>query len=327
MAIEKVMVPPASLAKVSPYHFSGTRGERDKAADCLADAAWYEAGNDPKGQRAVIQVVLNRMKHPAFPKTACGVVFEGAQRQTGCQFTFTCDGSLFSRHPGPRAWKQARKRAEAALDGAVDRDVSLATHYHADYVSPWWSGHLQQVSRVGPHIFYRWPGLFGVLARNPVGSAVVGVDPRTMQARDSSGEDAAASDVKAGAGQLAAATETPSIVLPFGNQTASPKDDVIFMVFESTKPSGRWAMEALRRCGSGAECRVVGYGDAAAVARNAALSAGQREKPLFMLIRDGSSGMVVALWDCTRIQRPERKQCLPQEPQAVLALMGGRDVS
>ncbi len=60
-----------------------------RATDCLAAAMIYEAGDDPTGERAVGQVVLNRLRHPRLPKTVCGVVFQGQARATGCQFTFS----------------------------------------------------------------------------------------------------------------------------------------------------------------------------------------------------------------------------------------------
>jgi hypothetical protein len=106
-------------------------------------------------------VVLNRMRHPAFPKTVCGVVFQGADRKTGCQFTFTCDGAL-ARKPDEAAWARARKVAEAALSGFVMKKVGNATHYHADYVAPYWSPTLVKVAVVGQHIFYRWTGGAGL---------------------------------------------------------------------------------------------------------------------------------------------------------------------
>jgi hypothetical protein len=132
--------------------------DRIRAINCLTAAIYYEAGHESTGgQRAVAQVVLNRLRHPAFPKTVCGVVFEGSTRATGCQFTFTCDGSLV-RAPTETGWRRARQVAEAALDGGVDAQVGYATHYHADYVAPYWSPSLQKVATVGTHIFYRRAG-------------------------------------------------------------------------------------------------------------------------------------------------------------------------
>ncbi|HEX3700103.1 MAG TPA: cell wall hydrolase [Phenylobacterium sp.] len=132
-----------------------------RAVDCMTAAIYYEAGfESTEGQRAVAQVVLNRMRHPAFPKTVCGVVFQGAERPTGCQFTFTCDGAL-ARKPDEDAWARARKVAEAALNGYVMKQVGEATHYHANYVAPYWSPNLVKVAVVGQHIFYRWTGGWG----------------------------------------------------------------------------------------------------------------------------------------------------------------------
>jgi len=133
-----------------------------RAVDCMTAAIYYEAGFESgDGQRAVAQVVLNRLRHPAFPKTVCGVVFQGSERKTGCQFTFTCDGAL-ARQPDEVAWARARKIAEAALSGYVMKKVGNATHYHADYVAPYWSPTLVKVAVVGQHIFYRWTGGAGL---------------------------------------------------------------------------------------------------------------------------------------------------------------------
>ena len=131
------------------------------AVDCLTAAVYYEAGHEPlAGQRAVAQVVLNRVRHPAFPASVCGVVFEGAARATGCQFTFTCDGSLL-RTPTMEGWRHAQGVAIAALSGYVEPSVGHATHYHADYVRPYWADRLIKLHAIGAHIFYLWPGNAG----------------------------------------------------------------------------------------------------------------------------------------------------------------------
>ena len=136
-------------------------GARAQALECLTSAVYYEAGNESAdGQRGVAQVVLNRVRHPAFPASVCGVVYEGSTRATGCQFTFTCDGSLY-RRPDPASWDRARKVAAAALAGSVYAPVGWATHYHADYVVPYWAPSLAKNAVVGAHIFYRWSGGWG----------------------------------------------------------------------------------------------------------------------------------------------------------------------
>lgn len=145
---------PFSLGKLD----AATRG---RALECLTSAIYYEAGQESTdGQRAVAQVVLNRVRHPAFPANVCGVVYEGSTRATGCQFTFTCDGSL-NRKPMLGPWQSARSVAEAALAGYVYKPVGTATHYHADYVVPYWASTLAKNAVVGAHMFYRWAGGWG----------------------------------------------------------------------------------------------------------------------------------------------------------------------
>jgi hypothetical protein len=154
---------------------------RERAIECLTSAVYYEAGSeDVDGQRAVAQVVLNRVRHPAFPATVCGVVFQGSTRATGCQFTFTCDGSL-ARRPSEAGWDRARKIAEAALAGAVYAPVGYATHYHANYVVPYWASSLAKNAVVGAHIFYRWAGGWGRPAAFAMRYAGVEPDVRALR--------------------------------------------------------------------------------------------------------------------------------------------------
>ena len=145
----------------APFLFKGSSTARSQALDCLASAVYYEAGNqDTDGERAVAQVILNRVRHPAFPNSVCGVVYQGSTRATGCQFTFTCDGSLSRQRDGD-GWRRAYKVAEDALSGSVYAPVGWATHYHADYVVPTWASSMAKNAIVGAHIFYRWGGSWG----------------------------------------------------------------------------------------------------------------------------------------------------------------------
>lgn len=142
------------LAPAKPFHFRGTSAAREQAVQCLATAALYEIGDHERGQKAVIQVVLNRVRLAGYPKTICGVVYQGATRPTGCQFSFTCDGSQ-TRRPERVGWAAARSAAQRALSGYVFRSVGTATHYHADWVLPYWIGSLDKIAKVEGHIFYR----------------------------------------------------------------------------------------------------------------------------------------------------------------------------
>jgi spore germination cell wall hydrolase CwlJ-like protein len=145
----------------TPFVFKGDRAARAQALQCLASAVYYEAGSqDDDGERAVAQVVLNRVRHPAFPASVCGVVYEGSTRATGCQFTFTCDGSLY-HGPDAAGWRRAYAIAEQELNGSVYAPVGYATHYHANYVVPVWAQTLSKNAIVGAHIFYRWSGNWG----------------------------------------------------------------------------------------------------------------------------------------------------------------------
>ena len=135
--------------------------DRGRALDCLTMAVYYEAASESdQGEAAVAQVVLNRLRHPLFPKTVCGVVLQGANLPTGCQFTFTCDGSL-GRRPTEAGWKRARRVAQRALDGYVEASVGEATHYHNQWVAPYWQPTVVKLTQIGAHIFYRWAGGMG----------------------------------------------------------------------------------------------------------------------------------------------------------------------
>jgi cell wall hydrolase len=165
-----------------PFVFGKSSGEtRARALECLTSAIYYEAAQEPTdGQRAVAQVVLNRVRHPAFPNSVCGVVYEGSTRATGCQFTFTCDGSM-RYAPVPALWNRARKVAEAALSGSVFAPAGYATHYHADYVVPYWASSLTKTAVEGAHIFYRWQGGWGRPAAFTDRWSGLEGDPKTLR--------------------------------------------------------------------------------------------------------------------------------------------------
>ena len=149
------------IQPMRPFVFTGGAADRERAQQCLSQAVYYEAAREPlNGQQAVAQVVLNRVRHPAYPKSVCGVVYQGSANATGCQFTFTCNGALRWR-PDPALWDRAQAVARRALSGFVDKDVGSATHYHAAYVAPAWAPTLVKMTQVGQHIFYRWTGSWG----------------------------------------------------------------------------------------------------------------------------------------------------------------------
>ncbi|HVF93497.1 MAG TPA: cell wall hydrolase [Sphingomonas sp.] len=152
------------IAAAAPFTLTGI-GARDRARalECLTAAIYYEAATEgDAGQAAVAQVVLNRVRHPAFPATVCGVVYQGSER-SGCQFSFACDGAA-GRVPTPAGWARAARTAARSLTGRVFANVGLATHYHTYAVTPVWNRGLVMTDVVGAHFFHRWKGYWGTAA-------------------------------------------------------------------------------------------------------------------------------------------------------------------
>jgi spore germination cell wall hydrolase CwlJ-like protein len=146
---------------IHPKPFRASAIDNSRAQQCMTSAIYYEAGMEPDaGQRAVAQVILNRVRHPSYPGTVCGVIFQGSERRTGCQFSYTCDGSL-NRKPSSYHWKRAQKVAAEALAGRINSMVGTATHYHATYVYPYWAPSLKFLGTIGAHRFYSWKGSAG----------------------------------------------------------------------------------------------------------------------------------------------------------------------
>jgi spore germination cell wall hydrolase CwlJ-like protein len=223
---------PDEMETAKPFVLTGAADARAKALNCLTQAVYYEAGFEPgEGQSAVAQTVINRMRHPGYPKSICGVVYEGAARATGCQFSFACDGSL-ARVPPPALWANAQAVAKRALGGFVFKPVGLATHYHADYVSPYWAPTLVKLKQFGQHIFYRWTGPSGTQAAfngrysgNETVSAeiLMAADPRTLEAATPeilAAQNAPATPVATGA--MAQMLGVSNLVLPDAKLVAVP---------------------------------------------------------------------------------------------------------
>ena len=155
----------ATIHPAAPFSMANASAtDRARALECLTTAIYYEAATEPdKGQQAVAQVILNRVRHPAFPNTVCGVVYQGSEKATGCQFSYACDGSM-ARVPMRSAMDRARRIAWAALGGYVMKEVGLATHYHTYQVTPAWNRTLVMTDAIGMHFFHRWKGYWGTPA-------------------------------------------------------------------------------------------------------------------------------------------------------------------
>jgi spore germination cell wall hydrolase CwlJ-like protein len=125
---------------------------------CLATAIYFEARGEPeKGQIAVAQVVLNRLKNPAYPKTVCGVVYQNKDKRNQCQFSFACDG-IPDRITEPDVWDQSLSLARRVLNDEQAMylpDIGASTHYHAVYVRPDWARTMRKMEKIGGHVFYK----------------------------------------------------------------------------------------------------------------------------------------------------------------------------
>lgn len=126
---------------------------------CLAAGVYFEARGEPvKGQAAVAQVILNRVRNPAYPNTICGVVYQNKRWRNRCQFSFACDG-VRDRVGSKYHWSVASDVAMAVTAGKIWLDeVGSSTHYHAIYVRPKWARKMKKVGRIGLHVFYRTYG-------------------------------------------------------------------------------------------------------------------------------------------------------------------------
>ena len=299
------------VAAAARFKFTGSRADRSNARDCLALAALAEAGNTDPGQRAVIQVILNRVRHPAFAKTVCGVVFEGSQRQTGCQFTFTCDGSLTRRY-GDAGWAAARTRADQALGGAVYAAVGTATHYHTDWVYPSWSPQLDKIAQVETHLFYRWPGDWGT--------------SRSWQSYR--GGEASFAALMAGPGDATVASGAPELgdadaslaIAPLPKDTPKvsggqvvmrlPSGKANFVVVNARAGASSALAMAKTLCTAAGTCRVLGWSSRAQIPAAFPLPATARATLQFSYSRD-PGGAEIVLYNCASFKSLPREQCIP----------------
>jgi spore germination cell wall hydrolase CwlJ-like protein len=319
-----------------PFVFAGSQQSLARATDCLAAAAWYEAGDDGLGQRSVVQVVVNRALNPAFPASICRVVFQGAERRTGCQFSFTCDGSM-RRTPSAAAWSRARAAAFAALRGAVDGSVGYATHYHTDWVVPTWRTSLDKIAQVRTHLFYRWRGYWGTppafAARRKVIREEPIVPPLGRLSVAHTGTDGLVLDLEAevsveeGTLPVTANLPPPLAIENVAERSLrgsvvrgrSESSDHFFIEVAPTSLTGSYATAAIALCKGKPSCKVLGWRDSRAMAGNTKLTPAQSAALTFLYVRKDAENDR-ALWNCAQVERSNPAQCLPGDPAAVARL-------
>ena len=289
-----------------PFVYAGSGDAKARARDCLAAAMLYEAGDDARGQQAVGQVIINRARHPAFPKSICGVVFQGSERTTGCQFTFTCDGALARRY-SDAAWQSARANADLMLSGGTYPKVGLATHYHTDWVRPYWSDSLEKIAIVDTHLFFRWPGYWGT--PGAFRGAVSGGDGPVAKLAAISPLHAIALGLPA---EVAAADTDANVgearVVP-GMGDAAGRDTIYVQLDRQATPES-FVSTALRLCRDKPFCKFMGWTNPVLKPDSDAMSDMQRAAMSFSYLRDDKAGFEKALWNCSEYKRDDPRQCM-----------------
>lgn len=310
---------PFTRAPVLPpprFVFRGSKEDRERATSCLAAAAWYEAGDNDDGQKAVVQVVLNRLRHQPFPKTICGVVFEGADRRTGCQFTFVCDGSL-ARVPSSADWERARRNAQKMLAGSIFSKIGTAINYHADYVVPYWIGELEKVAQVDRHIFYRPPGIWGMptqLTRRYRGDEQIEV-PLFALSLSSPLISFAEARLSPSDLRLAIAVKLPGITAKklSGNivRLANVRSGQYVLRLNAAASPDTYAMTAQSLCNNKRGCTVFGWLPGRPIPRKLPVAHAAARTASFYYKGTSGDAPDLAMWNCREIKRDIDSECLP----------------
>lgn len=296
--------------------------DQERATDCLAAAGFYEAGGKAEDQRAVMQVILNRVRHHTFPNSICGVVFQGSERRTGCQFTFTCDGAMLRRQPSLAAWRQARIVAMEMLTGRVEPVVGHATHYHTNWVHPAWSAQMQKIAAVDTHLFFRWRGRPG--EPRAFGARYSGAEPHIpkmawLSFAQRSDQTLPANAPPANSVQFVLPDASPAgrienaltaVREPMPDRAYAPDPDVFLITLDAGADPDTFLRLAQRSCAGKATCRFLGWTDPARKAELLPVSGAAIDAMSFSYIRHGPDGPGKARWNCTQFPRDNQAQCL-----------------
>lgn len=297
----------ASVPAASRFIIQGSPLDTMRATDCLASALFYEAGNEAlEGQKAVAQVILNRVRHPAYPKTVCGVVYQGQERSTGCQFSFTCDGSM-ARVPAPASWQKLRRLSQSMLSGTVYAPVGWATHYHTDWVVPVWSAKLDKIRAEATHLFFRWTGFWGTPAafRGRYGGGEPNIPRLSRLSSAHSGVVGEFETLTLAAGKSAAR-------VPEANNKVSVEGsngEFILSVDRGVVPAFLPILAA-RTCGDRGYCKLFVWTDTSKMPAGFPVDQTQLSTAAFSFLRDRSQKFEKSLWNCAQFPGIDRKQCI-----------------
>jgi hypothetical protein len=246
------------------------------------------------------------------------VIFEGQERSTGCQFSFSCDHALTRWTPTADAWRRAREVATAALGGAVYKPVGYATHYHTDWVVPYWQASLDKVVAVHSHLFFRWTGWWGtppafnrtVSSSEPVIAQLAPLSDAHKTAAAMADADAALFEASAALGLLDGEPAAPEAV-PVTGGVGDP-DSLLVTLPADAVPGGYPALAA-RACGTRKVCKYSAWADAAATPAALPLGPDQVATMTFSYYRDRDAGIDKMLWNCAQAKRVDRRECMKQQ--------------
>ena len=159
LPLKRAVLPSVDGVGVGSVRFFGGLTEKEfrtREIRCLAKAIYHESrGEIQKGQFAVAQTIMNRVRDDFFPDTICGVIYENSHKKNRCQFSFACDG-ISDKPKDKKLWKLSLENArQVALGKIWLEDIGYASHYHATYVRPSWRRYMHRIKRIGIHIFYR----------------------------------------------------------------------------------------------------------------------------------------------------------------------------
>ncbi len=302
------LIPPAP-----PYQMRLTAEDEDRAIACLATAALFEAGVNSADQSAVMQVVLNRVRHPAFPSSICATVFQGSDRTTGCQFSFACDGSMRRRQYSAGAWRTASGLARAMLDGFVDARVGLATHYHTDWVVPYWSASLDKLVAVRSHLFLRWRGYWGT--RQAFNKSPARIEPVVPMLASRFPTHATASDFKTrretAAEMIENNTPNSSSIRPdIASRSPQRQASVRRLSLAAGASPGRWALNAVDLCKDQTICRVAGWSDPLREPEILDRTTIALSPPDLIFIKRSRDRIEKVYWSCRRWPQLSSSHCL-----------------
>lgn len=117
-------------------------------ATCMAQAVYHEArGEGLLGQIAVASVVLNRMRDPSRPSSACQVI-----RQPG-QFPWAGKRLAVTERD---AFRRAAAVAALAMKGHLPDVTAGAQYFHSTALGRQeWTRGLNRVGTHGQHVFFR----------------------------------------------------------------------------------------------------------------------------------------------------------------------------